>query len=168
MDFYLSLFGFEYINCKVSTLDKRLVIPFLRKYGASIGSNCDIEVPLVINTKSKYENLIIGNNCYIGKGVLLDLKGGIELGNNVTISFGASIISHLDVGQSRLKKIYNASYTKTIVRNDVYVGANTTILNGVEIGENCVVCAGSVVKDSFPANTMIGGVPAHILKEIII
>lgn len=164
--FFNFLFGFEYINCKLQSIDKILVIPILKKYGAIVGKNCDIEVPLIINTKKNYEKLIIGDNCYIGKGVILDIKGGIELGNNVTISFGTIIVSHMDVGKSSLKKNYDTCYCKTIIRDNIYIGANATILNRVELGERCLVAGGSVVTRSFPPNSLIRGVPAKVIKEI--
>lgn len=160
------LFGFEYVNCRLLSIDKRLVIPILKKYGAIVGKNCDIEVPLIINTKKNYEKLIIGDHCYIGKGVILDIKGGIELRNNVTISFGTVIVSHIDVGRSSLKKIYNTNYCKTIIRDNVYIGASAKILDGVELGECCLVAGGSVVTRSFPPNSLILGVPAKIIKAI--
>lgn len=166
IEFYNFLFGFEYVNSKLQSIDKRIVIPILKKYGAIIGKNCDIEVPLIINTEKNYEKLIIGDHCHIGKGVILDILGGIELGNNVTISFGTAIVSHIDVGKSCLKKNYYTNYSKTIIRDDVYIGASATVLNGVELRECCLVGGGSVVTGSFPSNSLILGVPAKLIKEI--
>ena len=66
LDFYASVFGFDYVNNRLSTVDKSLVVTLLKKYGAKVGPSCDIEVPLIINTKEKYEQLVIGSGCYIG------------------------------------------------------------------------------------------------------
>jgi acetyltransferase-like isoleucine patch superfamily enzyme len=48
----------------------------------------------------------------------------------------------------------------------VWLGANVTVLQGVTIGENAIVAAGAVVTKDVPANTIVGGVPAKILKTI--
>ena len=51
-----------------------------------------------------------------------------------------------------------------IIENDVWVGANVTILKGVEIGEGSIVAAGSVVTKSVPPYSIVGGVPARVIK----
>lgn len=51
---------------------------------------------------------------------------------------------------------------------NVWVGSNATILQGVTIGDNAVVAAGAVVNNDVPANTVVGGVPAKVIKQIIV
>jgi acetyltransferase-like isoleucine patch superfamily enzyme len=51
--------------------------------------------------------------------------------------------------------------------DNIWVGANTTILDGVIIGEGAIIAAGSVVTKSVPPNCIVGGVPAKIIKERI-
>ena len=160
------LFGFEYINCKLPYLDKRLIIPILKLFGANIGYNCDVESPLIINTKRNYKNLVIGDNVYLGKNTTLDIKGIIEIRDNVTISFDTTIISHIAVGKSLFKEKYKTEYKKTIIGSSCYIGANSTILMGVRLGENCFIAAGGVVTESFPSNSLIGGVPAKVIKKL--
>ena len=53
-----------------------------------------------------------------------------------------------------------------VVKDNVWIGAHATILAGVTIGENAVVAAGAVVTKDVPANTIVGGVPARVLKTI--
>nr|WP_288788550.1 DapH/DapD/GlmU-related protein [uncultured Fibrobacter sp.] len=52
------------------------------------------------------------------------------------------------------------------IGNRVWIGNNATILKGTEIGENSVVAAGAVVSGKFPANVILGGVPAKIIGEV--
>lgn len=163
--FYFFL-GFEYVNCKLTYVDKSLIIPILKKYGANIGDDCEIESPLIINTKNGYKQLVLKRNVYIGKNATLDLKGGIEIDENVTISFGTTIISHIDVGKSLIKKDYPTRYEKTIISKNCYIGAGSIFLLGVKLGENCIVAAGSIVTKSFPENSIIAGVPAKVIKKI--
>lgn len=53
-----------------------------------------------------------------------------------------------------------------VIGDRAWIGANATILTGVTIGENAVVAAGSVVTKDVPANCLVGGVPAKVIKEI--
>ena len=53
-----------------------------------------------------------------------------------------------------------------IIGRNVWIGSNATILQGVSIGDNSVVGAGAVVTKDVPANTVVGGIPAKIIKKI--
>jgi acetyltransferase-like isoleucine patch superfamily enzyme len=93
------------------------------------------------------DDIIIGDDCLLGPDVLIinsnhDFRGGI-----------------LTREQPNLSK-------KIIVGNNVWVGAKSIILPGVVIGDNAVVAAGSIVNKNVEANTMVGGVPAKLIKNI--
>lgn len=159
-------FGFENVNNRLQTVEKGLIQPILKKFGAEIGSNCDIESPITINAKGNYKNLKIRNNVYIGKKCLVDLKGEVTIQDNVVISMGSTIISHMDLGlNNQLNIKYPQTHYKTIIGKNCYLGANSIVL-GVELGENIVVAAGSVVTKSFPSNSLVGGVPAKLIRKI--
>ena len=53
-----------------------------------------------------------------------------------------------------------------VIRKNAWIGANATILPGVTVGENAIVAAGAVVSKDMPANTIVGGVPAKIIRHI--
>ena len=53
-----------------------------------------------------------------------------------------------------------------VIRKNAWIGANATILPGVTVGENAIVAAGAVVSKDVPANTIVGGVPAKIIRHI--
>lgn len=157
--------GFENANIFLVRVDKRVLVPILRSNGAAIGDSCDIESGIIFhNCKDKFKNLSIGNNCHIGKNCFFDLKDKIVMKDKVTVSMGSKILTHLDMGKSELSKIYPPVQKSVVINNNCYIGAGATILMGVELGENCLVAAGSVVTKSFPANSLIAGVPAKLMK----
>ncbi|MGQ1929282.1 acyltransferase [Ornithobacterium rhinotracheale] len=101
---------------------------------------------------------------YINNGLNLACFEKIEIGHEVAISENVSI------RDSDNHQILDGNHTKTApikIGNHVWIGMNVTILKGVEIGDGCVIAAGSVVNKSIPKNCMAGGVPAKVLKENI-
>ena len=96
-------------------------------------------------------HITIGKNVFINHGCsFLDL-GGILIEDDVLID--PSNRKSLD-----LKKI--------VIKKNVWIGAGATVLPGVTIGENSIVAAGAVVTKDVPENTIVGGVPAKIIKKI--
>jgi len=160
------LLGFENALKILLNCDKRAIIPILTEYGARIGDNCDIEGPLLFHNCKDFQNLTIGNNCHIGKNCFFDLKGKIVIGNNVTISMQTAFITHLDVGKSKLRKIYDAIAKSILIHDHSYIGANSTILMGVHIAESTFIAAGSLIIRSTVKSTIWGGVPAKIIKKL--
>jgi len=143
-----------------------MVAPTLRLFGASIGKKAHIYSPLILNN-TKFANLSVGDNCHIGRGVLLDLADRIEIGDNVTISMNTTIVTHVDFGRSPLANTeFPASQAPVRVGAGSYIGAGTTILHGVNIGESCVVAAGSVVLRDVPPGEVVAGVPARTIRKL--
>lgn len=169
LDFKLKnkLFGFENANIFLSRIDKRAVQRILRENGAMIGENADIEAGITFhNCKNQYHNLVVGNNCHIGKNAFIDLSEKIIVGDNATISMESKIITHLDLGKSALGAKYKLEKKPVTIGTHCYLGINAIILMGVELGKGCLVAAGSVVTQSFPANSLIAGVPAKLQKNL--
>ena len=156
----------EGINALLLVMPAKLIVPTLRKYGAVIGENVIIHSPLIIhNAGENYSNLNLGNHVYFGRAVFLDLKDKIIIHDRVTISMRATLLTHTDVGESGLKKSLPLSQAPLTVKNDAYLGANVTILQGAHIGAAAVVGAGSVVLHSVPDQTVVAGNPAHVIKK---
>ena len=110
------------------------------------------------------KNITVGKNVFINAcchfqdhgGVTLD--DGCQIGHNVVFA----TLNHGFAPEDR-----STTYPAPIVlKKNVWVGSNATILSGVTIGENAIVGAGSVVTKDVPDNAIVGGVPAKVIKYI--
>jgi acetyltransferase-like isoleucine patch superfamily enzyme len=161
------LFGFKNANRLLLSIDKRALIRILRDNGASIGSGCDINCPLIIHNCNDYRNLVIGPDCHVGKNVFLDLQDRITLESSCTVSMGTTIITHMDVGKSGLKSHgFCREQGAVHLEGGSYIGANATILHGVTVGSYAIVSAGAVVTSDVREFSVAGGVPARFIKNI--
>ena len=106
----------------------------------------------------------IGKNVFINFDcVFLDL-GGITIEDGVLIAPKVSLLSE---GHPISPDQRHSLIPKPIhIKKNAWIGANATILQGVTIGENSVVAAGSVVSNDVPDNVVVGGTPAKIIKTI--
>ena len=161
-----SFLGFDVANLFTQRVDKRSLVLILKKNGAKIGKNCDIETGIVFHNCKDYSNLCIGDNSHIGKNCFFDLRDKIDIGNNVTISMQCSFTTHQDMGKSFLDEIYGKTQKPIIITDNVYIGINSTILQGVIIGKKSIIAAGSVVKDNVLTKIIAGGVPAKLIKKL--
>ena len=100
----------------------------------------------------------IGDNVFINRNCVICSHGNIKIEAGVTIGPNTCIYDH-DHGQNGGFVVDNV-----VIRKGAWIAANATILKGVQIGENAVVAAGSVVTKDVPANAIVGGVPAKVLK----
>ena len=116
---------------------------------------------IVVNDNSLLE---FGSG-YINHNVSINCSCSIKIGYNVAISENVVI---RDSDNHNLKSDKKHSKTQPIVIGDkVWVGMNVIILKGVTIGNNSVIAAGSLVNKDVPANCIVGGVPAMVLKTNI-
>lgn len=112
--------------------------------------------------------LRIGTGTYIGEMNNLRAAGGIQIGSKCLISQCVSLISSNHSTAREMPVTDQPSRTDRVgikIDDDVWVGANATILPGVRIGRGAVIAANSVVTKSVPEYTIVGGIPAQHLKE---
>lgn len=111
------------------------------------------------------KNINLGKNVFINSGCRFQDQGGIFIGDDVLVGHNV-IIATLNHG---FKPENRADLIPAPVRigNKAWIGSGSIILPGITIGENAVVAAGSVVAKDVPANTVVAGNPARILRENI-
>ncbi|MDD5195667.1 MAG: methyltransferase domain-containing protein [Candidatus Omnitrophica bacterium] len=142
---------------------------FLRMLGVKMGRDVIMHDVSFFNCYRKgFRGLKIGDNCFIGNQCLFDLADEIELGNNVTIANRVSIITHLNVGYKDhpLHKFFPSTSKKVVIKDNSFIGINSTILSGVTIGEGSFVSATSLVNKDVPENTFVAGIPAKPIRSI--
>lgn len=105
----------------------------------------------------------IGENSHINRGCLLDGRGGITIGQNVSVSHNVNILtgSH-DMNSPGFMGVF----LPVTIDDYAWISAGSTILQGVHIGKGAVVAAGAVVVKDVAPYDVVGGVPAkHIAKR---
>ena len=112
-------------------------------------------------------NLSLGDDVDLAKGVLITTDGGVSIGHRTLVGYGTLILSANHKIPAKPGRIFNAGHEKAAVTiaSDVWVGANCTILPGMTIGEGAIIAAGSIVNKDVPPFSMVGGVPARVIRE---
>lgn len=106
--------------------------------------------------------LSIGAGCRINMNTRIAVFNRVTFGDNVRISEN---VTFRDSDNHFVNGGSNILSAPIEIGNSVLIGINSTILKGVTLGEGCVVAAGSVVTRSFPPRTLLGGVPARVIRE---
>ena len=143
---------FDRRNSGVPMIDLR-EIPARIEPGAIIREKVEIGENAVIMMGA-----IINIGAVIGRGTMIDM--GAILGGRATVGSNC----HIGAGAVLAGVIEPASATPVIVEDNVLIGANAVIIEGVHIGENAVVAAGAIVIEDVPAGTVVAGNPAKIIK----
>jgi len=105
-------------------------------------------------------NLSIGNNVVVHRYVLLDDRGGIDIGDNVSISDYANIYSH----NHDIYNIHNVETPRTKIGNGVRITYHATVLAGAQVGDNAMVGTSAVVTRNVEPHHIVVGIPAKTVK----
>jgi maltose O-acetyltransferase len=112
------------------------------------------------------DNIQIGAGTYFNSGLIqCGSNSRIVIGNNCAIGYNVNILSvthNSDFPTGPNRQLIEASI---VIGNDVWIGSNVFIKEGVTIGNNVIVGANAVVTKSFGSGTIIGGIPAKIIKN---
>lgn len=135
---------------------------FINLYGCQVGDNTKIGAFVEIQ-----KNATIGNNCKVSSHTFI--CEGVTVEDDVFIGHSVTFINDSyprATSEGRLQTEADWKVEKTLVKKGASIGSGTTILSNVTIGENAIVGAGSVVTRDVPANTIVAGNPAKILRSI--
>ena len=145
----------------------------------SIGKGTTINEGSILTAWDKYEgqsftpSIKIGNNCCIGEHAHISACKEIIIGNNVLTgrriyisdnSHGNCIKEEIEIPPIKRPLYVKGS---VIIEDNVWIGERVCILSGVHIGKGAIIAANAVVTHDVPAYTIVGGVPAKIIKKIL-
>jgi len=124
--------------------------------------------PCIFNIATPDSRIVIGDNVGISGSTICATKC-VTIGNNVLIGSGCLITdtdAHPIDWRERQKGNSSKAIASVLIGNDVFIGARSIILKGVTIGDRAVIGAGSVVSKDVPADCVVAGNPARIIKKL--
>jgi len=134
---------------------------FINLYGCTIGDNVKIGAFVEIQ-----KNAFIGNNCKISSHTFV--CEGVTIEDDVFVGHNVAFINDIyprATSDGQLQTESDWKVEKTLVKKGASIGSGATILAKVTIGEKAIIGAGSVVTKDVPANTIVAGNPARILRK---
>jgi acetyltransferase-like isoleucine patch superfamily enzyme len=140
--------------------------------GISIDSNSIIMHGAVLHVYNfrdlPHAGIQIGKESLIGEYSVIRGQGGVKIGDRVYTSPYCQIIAVNHVFDDPDRPFIEQGITAEgiLIEDDVWIGAGAIITDGVQIGKGAVVAAGAVVTEDVPAHTIVGGVPARIIRKI--
>jgi acetyltransferase-like isoleucine patch superfamily enzyme len=131
----------------------------MKLIGMSIGKDSFI-------SKNTYfmvpQSFTIGDYCHVNRDCILDARGGLRIGNSVSVSHRVNIMTG---SHSVNSSMFRTKYLPIIIEDYVWLGVGCTILQNVRIGKGAVVCAGAVVTRDVAPYDIVAGVPAKVIGK---
>jgi acetyltransferase-like isoleucine patch superfamily enzyme len=145
----------------------RLRVKVLNLFGFRIGVGTSMwGLPKLIGSGKFHQKLTIGSQCLFNVDCFFDLAGPIIIGGHVFIGPEVMLITG---GHEIGKPTYRLgplSPQPILIEEGVWLGARCTILPGITIGRGAVVAAGAVVTKDVAPNTLVGGTPAKLIRDL--
>ena len=164
-------FIYKFVGKIKSAIHKFLWMPIIKRSFGICGKN--VVVPRGCKF-SGIQNIYVGNNVYFGTGFnVLTTRAKFVIGNDVMFGPGVTVVTgdhRIDIPNRTMISVRDneklpENDQDVIIENDVWIGANVTILKGVTIHTGSVVSAGAVVAKDVAPYTIVGGVPAKLIKK---
>ena len=136
----------------------------LKTLAKKCGDNVSIHPDVYLFSVSR---LSLGDNVSIHPMCYIDATGGIDIGNDVSIAHATTILSTTHIFKDVDVPIKDQSCItqKTVIEDNVWVGAKATIMCGKTIHTGSIIAAGAVVTHDVPRYTVVAGTPARVIKE---
>jgi carbonic anhydrase/acetyltransferase-like protein (isoleucine patch superfamily) len=130
-----------------------------------IGAHSRVIISTTFDQPGK--GIFIGKNVGIGEFSYLGGAGGLHIGDDCIIGqyFSTHPENHIFKDSSQPIRLQGTTREGIFIEQNCWIGAKVTLLDGIRIGAGSVVAAGAVVTQSFPAGSVIGGVPARLLSK---
>ncbi len=143
-------------------------LPALRRWGAEVGPRTLVYPGVTLHAaRGDFSNLHIGADARVVRDCLLDLTDRITIGDRAIVSLRCSLITHRNIHRSPLAEVgYGPMHAPIVIEDGAVLFANAVVLAGVTVGACAVVAAGAVVTRDVPPWTLVGGIPARVLKRI--
>ncbi len=152
--------------------------PSKDKTKVTIGDNSVIQCQIQILGHGGQVN--IGNHCFIGENTYVWSGKRIEIGNRVLIGHNCNVFDtdahpfDKDERHNQFKQIFSSGHPKEInlndieiiIEDDVWIGANVTVLKGIKIGKGAIIGAGSIVTKNIEPFTVNAGSPSRMLRRL--
>lgn len=133
----------------------------LRSLGYEIGEGTKIVGPIYCSGK-----LSVGKNCWIGKNLFINGNGSVTIGDNCDISPEVIFQTGGHVIGSSERRAGKGIVYHTAIGNGCWIGARSTVLGGVKIGDGCIIAACACVCKDVEQDSMVGGVPARLIRRL--
>jgi maltose O-acetyltransferase len=137
-----------------------------RLLGVSVGERTLIGGALTLSNQSSVKHLVIGAGCFINSLVYIDAAAPVRLGDGVSIGHHVVMItSDHAIGPPEFRA-GTLTPRPITVGNGAWIAAGVVVLPGVTIGPGAVVAAGAVVTQDVAPHTLVGGVPARLIRRL--
>src|SRR6266487_1123453 len=159
---------------RMTLISDHVEINALSKKGIVMGDNVSIHRQTIIECtgviRELGEGLTIGNNVGIAQNCFIQVRGFVSIGSNVMFGPNVSIFSeNHGFERTDVPMIKQTTVRKgVVIEDDVWLGTQSVILDGVTIGKGSIVAAGAIVNVNVPPYSIVAGVPAKIIKSRII
>jgi maltose O-acetyltransferase len=139
----------------------------LRFSGVQVGPRAVVlALPTMVGPRQRCRNVTFGADCFLNVGALIDGSNTVTIRDRVYFGHGVTILTSSHEMGSRWQRAGKLTSAPVIIDEGAWIGARSTILPGVTIGRGAVIAAGAVVTRDVAPDTLVGGVPARLIREL--
>ncbi|MBA4417453.1 MAG: transferase [Syntrophus sp. (in: bacteria)] len=137
-------------------------IPFRRLIAGHLFKRCGAGLISEENVRFNFGRYLeVGDFVFFNRGVFIDTKGGVTIGNHVALAEDVRIFTHSHSESSHIVR----EYQRVIIKDYAKIYSGATILPGVTVGEQAIVASHSLVSQDVPPCTLVAGMPAKVIRE---